>query len=95
MVSAHKVSTDQQPLGEGLDRIQGRIKQLSARVHAQAERSTHEFDALRAELESVLEQMRVAKQQVRPSMRCHHVFCLRVYMWQCFIRMCQHTGAGD
>ena len=67
MAAAHKLPPDQETLGEGLHRIQGRAKQLSARVHAQTERATHEFDALRAELESVQETLREAQQQVNSS----------------------------
>lgn len=64
MVEAHKLPADKDMLEEGLYRIQGRVKQLSARVQSQSERTTHEFDALRAELESVLERLREAQQQV-------------------------------
>lgn len=68
MVEAHKLlPPDEETLGDGLNRIQGRVKQLSARVHAQTERAAHEFDALRAELESVLERLREAQQQVNSS----------------------------
>ena len=68
MVEApHKLRSDQETLAEGLHRVQSRAKQLSARVHAQTERATHEFDALRAELESVQETLREARQQVNRS----------------------------
>jgi chromosome segregation ATPase len=90
MVAAHKLPPDQGTLQEGLNRIQGRVKQLSARVHAQTERATHEFDALRAELESVLELLREARQQVKSSCNSILTFTalrfLRVWLivWHAF-----------
>jgi uncharacterized protein involved in exopolysaccharide biosynthesis len=73
MVSTFRLPPDQSTLEEGINRIQGRAKQLSARVHAQTERATHEFDALRAELESVLERLREAQQQVNSFCNSMHI----------------------
>jgi hypothetical protein len=53
-------------LADELDRIHNSVKQLSQRVHVQAQRSSHEWDALRAELDSCLERLREAKEQVQP-----------------------------
>lgn len=97
MVEAHKLPPDQQILGEDLSRIQGSVKQLSARVHAQTERASHEFDALRAELESVLERLREAQQQVyfaSETVECSH--CSHV-LWKvaaCGVHACRYGRWG-
>lgn len=64
MVTAPQLDESNLAMPDLLDRIHSRVKQLSQRVHVQAERSTHEWDALRAELDTCLERLREAQQQV-------------------------------
>ena len=47
-----------------IDRLLSKCTQLSQRYHVQNQRNAGELEALRAEIESILEAIRVAKQQV-------------------------------
>lgn len=52
---------------QDVNRLLSKCSQLSQRYHVQNQRNAGELEALRAEIESVLEAIRVARQEVNRS----------------------------